>query len=257
MNRQTARRSVRSALNISPQSNNSSNVSSSISGSSGQNSISQTSAQMRDELVEDSSGSEESDHRYSRFGARSHPFESRISRYDLSSDSLSSSSPSASSSQHGSQIAVNSSAAVVPVMNAHIEANQEIVNASTAVNQSNGIVDEDDDDDIIIVSERIVVNPVPSELRNEILIGSSPVSPSPNKKRKANDESATKSTQLPTESRISVECTICMEESRNISCGICGHAFCTKCLTEWVRREHKCPLCRRKLTMKQIHRVYL
>lgn len=38
---------------------------------------------------------------------------------------------------------------------------------------------------------------------------------------------------------------------------ICGHIFCKKCITRAVKTSKRCPTCRKNVTIKKIHAVYL
>lgn len=52
-------------------------------------------------------------------------------------------------------------------------------------------------------------------------------------------------------------CSICMEELVEAASTICGHIFCVTCTKSFIRIQKKCPTCRRKLNMRNFHRVYL
>lgn len=40
------------------------------------------------------------------------------------------------------------------------------------------------------------------------------------------------------------KCTLCLELMRDPSVTTCGHAFCWRCIQDWVREKTECPLCR-------------
>ncbi|XP_067242675.1 RING finger protein 4 isoform X1 [Chanodichthys erythropterus] len=37
----------------------------------------------------------------------------------------------------------------------------------------------------------------------------------------------------------------------------CGHLFCSQCIRDSLSRVHSCPTCRKKLTQKQYHPIYI
>mmetsp|Transcript_4752 Transcript_4752/g.30079 ORF Transcript_4752/g.30079 Transcript_4752/m.30079 type:complete len:153 (+) Transcript_4752:134-592(+) len=53
------------------------------------------------------------------------------------------------------------------------------------------------------------------------------------------------------------KCTVCLGEMEKMSSTTCGHVFCWDCIRRAVASQQKCPTCRKKLTAKQIHRIYL
>ncbi|VAH67760.1 unnamed protein product [Triticum turgidum subsp. durum] len=52
-------------------------------------------------------------------------------------------------------------------------------------------------------------------------------------------------------------CPVCINELVDASSTICGHIFCKKCIEASIRFQKKCPTCRRRLTMRNFHRIYL
>ncbi|XP_077212246.1 uncharacterized protein LOC143847336 [Tasmannia lanceolata] len=52
-------------------------------------------------------------------------------------------------------------------------------------------------------------------------------------------------------------CAICMGPLVEEMSTTCGHIFCKNCIKAAITAQKKCPTCRRKLTMNNIHRVYL
>ncbi|KAF1824155.1 uncharacterized protein K489DRAFT_369073 [Dissoconium aciculare CBS 342.82] len=40
------------------------------------------------------------------------------------------------------------------------------------------------------------------------------------------------------------KCTLCLEGMKDPSVTTCGHVFCWSCVTEWLREQPMCPLCR-------------
>uniref|UniRef100_A0A4W5PT73 Ring finger protein 4 n=1 Tax=Hucho hucho TaxID=62062 RepID=A0A4W5PT73_9TELE len=61
-----------------------------------------------------------------------------------------------------------------------------------------------------------------------------------------------------------VSCPVCMdayaeiiESGRLVVSTKCGHLFCSHCLRDSLLRSHTCPTCRKKLTNKQCHPIYI
>uniref|UniRef100_A0A1D1YBB0 E3 ubiquitin-protein ligase AMFR n=1 Tax=Anthurium amnicola TaxID=1678845 RepID=A0A1D1YBB0_9ARAE len=52
-------------------------------------------------------------------------------------------------------------------------------------------------------------------------------------------------------------CAICLGKMTEETSTICGHIFCHSCIKTAIQVRKKCPTCRRTLTMRNIHRVYL
>lgn len=61
-----------------------------------------------------------------------------------------------------------------------------------------------------------------------------------------------------------ISCQVCLdsagtirETSRTLCSTVCGHVFCSACMEEVVRRKKQCPVCRKKLTKKQYHPLFI
>lgn len=61
-----------------------------------------------------------------------------------------------------------------------------------------------------------------------------------------------------------VSCPVCMdtyaeimESGRLMVSTKCGHLFCSQCIRDSLARAHNCPTCRKKLTAKQYHPIYI
>uniref|UniRef100_A0A8C7GY93 E3 ubiquitin-protein ligase RNF4 n=1 Tax=Oncorhynchus kisutch TaxID=8019 RepID=A0A8C7GY93_ONCKI len=61
-----------------------------------------------------------------------------------------------------------------------------------------------------------------------------------------------------------VSCPVCMdsyaeiiESGRLVVSTKCGHLFCSQCLRDSLSRSHTCPTCRKKLTHRQYHPIYI
>ena len=62
----------------------------------------------------------------------------------------------------------------------------------------------------------------------------------------------------------SIVCPVCMdsdgtirESGRLFKSTICGHVFCEVCIKQAVQSQKKCPTCRKSLTHKQVHTLYI
>ncbi|TRY98520.1 hypothetical protein DNTS_014643 [Danionella cerebrum] len=63
---------------------------------------------------------------------------------------------------------------------------------------------------------------------------------------------------------VSVSCPVCMDiyseiidSGRLMVSTKCGHLFCSQCIRDSLSRAHSCPTCRKKLTYKQYHPIYI
>lgn len=57
---------------------------------------------------------------------------------------------------------------------------------------------------------------------------------------------------------LGADCSICFEniQLRQPTSTVCGHMFCRGCITQAIDITKRCPICKRKLTNKQIHSLY-
>ncbi|XP_067657304.1 E3 ubiquitin-protein ligase RNF4-like [Haliotis asinina] len=63
---------------------------------------------------------------------------------------------------------------------------------------------------------------------------------------------------------ITITCPICMDDDkqirrsgRQIMSTTCGHLFCDECIGQAIRAQHCCPTCRKRLTHRQTHPLFL
>jgi peroxin-10 len=48
------------------------------------------------------------------------------------------------------------------------------------------------------------------------------------------------------------KCTLCLEAMRDPSVTTCGHVFCWTCVTDWLREQPMCPLCRQSALVQHV-----
>jgi hypothetical protein len=53
------------------------------------------------------------------------------------------------------------------------------------------------------------------------------------------------------------DCPICLSPISDITAAVCGHVFCEECILQAIHHQGKCPKCRRVLTAKDIHPLFL
>lgn len=61
-----------------------------------------------------------------------------------------------------------------------------------------------------------------------------------------------------------ISCLVCLdsagtitETGRTLCSTVCGHLFCSTCMEEVVKRKKQCPVCRKKVTKKQYHPLFI
>ena len=47
------------------------------------------------------------------------------------------------------------------------------------------------------------------------------------------------------------------KRKRQLMSTICGHVFCDKCIRGAVQRQNKCPTCRKRLSQRQLHPLFI
>jgi len=50
------------------------------------------------------------------------------------------------------------------------------------------------------------------------------------------------------EEELELQCPLCLDTFEHAASTQCGHTFCGKCITEVLRRDRKCPVCRQQVT---------
>jgi len=87
-------------------------------------------------------------------------------------------------------------------------------------------------------------DPKPPVIPTTIIISDSP-------------EKKIKSIDTRTPSKQNLICSICLEKINNTTATVCGHIFCKVCIQNAIKKQKKCPLCRKNLTMNNIHPLFL
>ncbi|EFX01034.1 snf2 family helicase [Grosmannia clavigera kw1407] len=52
-------------------------------------------------------------------------------------------------------------------------------------------------------------------------------------------------------------CVICQSTFVVGVLTVCGHQFCKECMTAWFQAHHNCPMCKRKLSLANLHNIVL
>ncbi|KFM61165.1 E3 ubiquitin ligase RNF4, partial [Stegodyphus mimosarum] len=140
---------------------------------------------------------------------------------------------------------------------------QNNVNSSVTNNSVYQICDENNERFISLVNESTPYNPIVigNGTFHSILVNSS--STTGRKRRRTVDESD-QLTDLQHKNLRKIECGVCYDgvdqitsSGRELVSSICGHVFCNECLEKSIRETRKCPNCRKKLTKKQYHPLFL
>ncbi|XP_076316828.1 E3 ubiquitin-protein ligase RNF4-like [Tachypleus tridentatus] len=64
--------------------------------------------------------------------------------------------------------------------------------------------------------------------------------------------------------RKNITCPVCFDSERTIQFSqrqlvstVCGHVFCNTCIHNAIQNSHACPNCRKRLTPKQYHPIFI
>lgn len=53
------------------------------------------------------------------------------------------------------------------------------------------------------------------------------------------------------------KCPICLDPLVRASVTLCGHVYCTECILNVVKSTKQCPICRKKLSQRGFHPIYM
>ncbi|KAK3790524.1 hypothetical protein RRG08_060573 [Elysia crispata] len=75
---------------------------------------------------------------------------------------------------------------------------------------------------------------------------------------------AANSSILQSPENVSIVCPICMDDTRQmrrnhkeLKATTCGHIFCNVCIETAIRMQHQCPTCRKRLTLRSVHPLFI
>jgi hypothetical protein len=54
---------------------------------------------------------------------------------------------------------------------------------------------------------------------------------------------------------VSMDCTVCLGGIREATVTKCWHVFCNACIRDWLKKKNDCPICRKKVLVKDLHRI--
>jgi len=54
-----------------------------------------------------------------------------------------------------------------------------------------------------------------------------------------------------------LECSICLGKVQQITATVCGHIYCLVCIRKAIQTTKCCPLCKKKLSLRCIHPLYV
>jgi len=81
------------------------------------------------------------------------------------------------------------------------------------------------------------------------------IPPTTNTTQTLTQSQPTPSEKIPS-SASTIECPICLGTVKRVTATICGHIYCFDCITKSIQSSKSCPLCKKKLTLKNIHPLY-
>eukprot|EP00160_Parvularia_atlantis_P016418 Unigene5205_Nuclearia_a/m.15965 Unigene5205_Nuclearia_a/g.15965 ORF Unigene5205_Nuclearia_a/g.15965 Unigene5205_Nuclearia_a/m.15965 type:complete len:185 (-) Unigene5205_Nuclearia_a:87-641(-) len=84
-----------------------------------------------------------------------------------------------------------------------------------------------------------------------------PPAPAPLKPISRQVEKANAEKGLTSKAPAALQCAVCLDSIEKMAATTCGHVFCDECIQSAVRAQHKCPVCRHKLSLKQIHPLFV
>ena len=64
---------------------------------------------------------------------------------------------------------------------------------------------------------------------------------------------------VPSNQPTSIRCAVCLDsiDNADLQSTVCGHVFCRGCIMMAIENTKRCPLCRKKLTSRNVHPLYI
>lgn len=161
-----------------------------------------------------------------------------------------------------------------------IDAAQEIIEVPDEIPINNrlkpGVIEyinlDDSDDEVtttVTTVTTVMIHDSVISVNDSIYEETTPVKKEKSKKRNSTEEASAETSKAPAEAsrapaakvptRTNFDCPVCLESLKHkpIVSTICGHIFCAPCSKSVIRRTKTCPNCRKSITSKSIHPIYL
>ncbi|XP_068205952.1 uncharacterized protein [Palaemon carinicauda] len=106
--------------------------------------------------------------------------------------------------------------------------------------------------------------PVPMDVPNQLPLDANPLVGRERNRRIAQVPPPRPPASPPHMEQPTITCLVCLDSiatinssSRSLCSTVCGHVFCSACIKEVVKQRKQCPVCRKRLTKKQYHPLFI
>mmetsp|Transcript_11267 Transcript_11267/g.31955 ORF Transcript_11267/g.31955 Transcript_11267/m.31955 type:complete len:181 (+) Transcript_11267:684-1226(+) len=106
--------------------------------------------------------------------------------------------------------------------------------ASEVVDLTSDLPETETADDIVIVEENPAV-----------------------KRRRRNGKAPAAASNTSPSAPAIIKCPVCLDPIQVMTSTICGHVFCDACIRAAIKVQKRCPTCRKPLTARSLHRIFL
>ncbi|XP_061541133.1 RING finger protein 4 isoform X2 [Phycodurus eques] len=147
----------------------------------------------------------------------------------------------------------------IDVMDGQEDGIEEVVDLTSEVAEVSHVVDLTNNDSVLLVDEGLDGRRN-SSAESYVVSDDDDVTPLPG-------ADVLSSLQAQSSARLApgaISCPVCMdsyseivESGRLVVSTKCGHVFCSQCLRDALRRSLTCPTCRKRLTSRQYHPIYI